>query len=204
MIQPYDSSLIMAARRVSPRIHSVPALKTSIIRFVDAVDVPVAVTNRAGKVTQMNGPAREFFIGRVGARLREAVETLARVTLGERKHVAEGVPNRVRRIDIGHQRFTVTLVLAGNDVASQDIGAMLMLRRETSASSPAITESALVSRFQLTPQEARVALMLADHRSNREIAARLGVSVHTARHHTERVLAKLEIHSRHDVRRAIS
>lgn len=59
-------------------------------------------------------------------------------------------------------------------------------------------------KFGLTVQEARVAVLLADHRPNREIAERLGVSVHAARHHTERVLAELRIHSRHDVRRVIS
>ena len=52
----------------------------------------------------------------------------------------------------------------------------------------------------LTRQEAHVARLLAERRSNREIAAALGISPHTARHHTERVLVKLGLHSRADVR----
>jgi DNA-binding CsgD family transcriptional regulator len=41
-----------------------------------------------------------------------------------------------------------------------------------------------------------VAAMLAQGRSNSAIAAALRISTHTARHHTQRVLAKLGVHSR--------
>ncbi|MFQ5679704.1 MAG: response regulator transcription factor [Gemmatimonadota bacterium] len=54
-------------------------------------------------------------------------------------------------------------------------------------------------RFDLTPREAEVAFLLARRLTNRELAARLGISEHTARHHTERVLLKLDIHSRRQV-----
>jgi DNA-binding CsgD family transcriptional regulator len=171
---------------------------------VDAVDTPVALANAAGRVTTMNAPARDFFVGRTGAQLRDAVEAAVRHSLGDRRRNSLGLPNRARHVEIGHERFLVTVVPAGSDVASQDIGAMVMLRREAIAPAPHSTENSLAGRFGLTPQESRVAIMLAEQRTNRDIAAQLGVSVHTARHHTERVLAKLEIHSRHDVRKAIS
>ncbi|MES1925606.1 LuxR C-terminal-related transcriptional regulator [Salinisphaera sp. T31B1] len=54
-------------------------------------------------------------------------------------------------------------------------------------------------RFGLTGREAEVARLLIRRRSNREIAALLGISVHTARHHTEHVLDKLAIVRRVDV-----
>jgi DNA-binding CsgD family transcriptional regulator len=198
-----EKSLFMPARRVSSRIHAVPTPKASIVRFVDAVDSPVVLTDREGRLTTMNGPAREAFVGRTGSRLREALEHMVRTAMAERPRTVESSPNPARQIEVGHDRFFITLVLAGNDVATQDIGAMVMVRREALHDAP-VTEHALARRFGLTPQESRVAVMLADQRSNREIADRLGVSVHTARHHTERVLAKLEIHSRYDVKRAIS
>jgi DNA-binding NarL/FixJ family response regulator len=55
-------------------------------------------------------------------------------------------------------------------------------------------------RFQLTPRESQVARLLTERWSNREIAHRLGISVHTVRRHVERVLAKLAIHHRNQVR----
>jgi DNA-binding CsgD family transcriptional regulator len=141
---------------------------------------------------------------RTGARLRESIEGAVRVAMGDRRRNSVGSPNPARQFEIGHERYHVTMVMAGTDVAGQDLGAMITIRREVIASPPQVSEHALVRRFHLTPQEARVAILLADQRSNRDIAASLGVSVHTARHHTERVLAKLEIHSRHDVRKAIA
>ena len=39
-------------------------------------------------------------------------------------------------------------------------------------------------------------MLLAQGRSNVAIAKTLGISTHTARHHTQRVLAKMRVHSR--------
>lgn len=58
-------------------------------------------------------------------------------------------------------------------------------------------------RFGLTRREATVAWCLAHRQSNDEIARALCVSPHTARHHTERVLGKLKVHSRREVRTAL-
>jgi DNA-binding CsgD family transcriptional regulator len=205
MTQPLESSLVMPSRRFpAARIHAIPAPKSSLDRFVDAIDLPVAILDRQGVVATMNGPARDYFLGRPGLALREAVEAHARMILGSRRRGADGLPNRPHTIEIGHDRFLATVVAAGSDLATHNVGAMVLLRRERFADqAPMLTEHGLTKRFGLTAQEARVAVMLADQRSNRDIADRLGVSVHTARHHTERVLAKLHIHSRHDVKRVI-
>ena len=59
-------------------------------------------------------------------------------------------------------------------------------------------------RYRLTRREASVAMLLAGRRSTAEIASALGVSVHTARHHVERVLAKLGVHSRREAASALA
>jgi DNA-binding NarL/FixJ family response regulator len=48
----------------------------------------------------------------------------------------------------------------------------------------------------LTRREAEVAELLSQGRSNQAIARALNISEHTARHHTQRILSKLEVHSR--------
>lgn len=53
--------------------------------------------------------------------------------------------------------------------------------------------------FGLTPRQWDVARLLARGVSNADIAATLGISPHTARRHTERVLRKLEVNSRAQV-----
>jgi DNA-binding NarL/FixJ family response regulator len=50
--------------------------------------------------------------------------------------------------------------------------------------------------YGMTPREIEVALLLTEGCSNRTIAHQLGISPHTARHHTQRVLVKLGVHSR--------
>lgn len=58
------------------------------------------------------------------------------------------------------------------------------------------TDSELAERFSLTPRQAETARLLADGRSNRDIAEALCVSEHTARHHVEQVLLKLNVDNR--------
>jgi DNA-binding CsgD family transcriptional regulator len=54
----------------------------------------------------------------------------------------------------------------------------------------------LSARFGFTAREAEVAMRLAEGASNASIAQALGISEHTARHHTRHVLTKLGVHSR--------
>jgi len=53
----------------------------------------------------------------------------------------------------------------------------------------------------LTRRQLEIARLLASRATNAEIASSLGISVHTARHHSQRVLEKLGITSRAEVRR---
>jgi DNA-binding CsgD family transcriptional regulator len=64
----------------------------------------------------------------------------------------------------------------------------------------ASTESDEVRRrFDLSPRQAEVATLLARRYSDKEIAARLGISRHTARRHVELVMMRLRVHSRAEV-----
>lgn len=56
--------------------------------------------------------------------------------------------------------------------------------------------ASLMAHFGLTVCEARVAYILMQGRTNDGIARTLKISPHTARHHTENVLLKLNAHSR--------
>ena len=60
--------------------------------------------------------------------------------------------------------------------------------------------SDLCRRYNLTPRETEVALLLAQRMSCREIANRLEITFHTARCYTERIMQKLGVRSKNDVR----
>jgi DNA-binding CsgD family transcriptional regulator len=63
---------------------------------------------------------------------------------------------------------------------------------------------ALRSSFGFTNREAEVALLLLTRRSNLEIAEHLGISRHTARHHVQAVLLKLNVRSRVTARQLLA
>jgi DNA-binding NarL/FixJ family response regulator len=71
-----------------------------------------------------------------------------------------------------------------------------IVRLNGRAAQPAPAAVNLHIEYGMTPREVEVALLLSEGCSNRTIAHRLGISPHTARHHTQRVLIKLGVHSR--------
>jgi DNA-binding CsgD family transcriptional regulator len=91
-----------------------------------------------------------------------------------------------------------TFLLAGSLAAHPRILLSLKERSSTPGSNRTMGD-----RFGLTCRESEVAALLAERRSNSEIAFALGISPHTASHHTEQVLAKLGLKSRADVSQRI-
>jgi DNA-binding NarL/FixJ family response regulator len=77
----------------------------------------------------------------------------------------------------------------------------LKLRTQMPTSGPSrrtrgLDQDTLEQRFGLTRRQVEVAMRLAHGRSNQAIATELKISAHTARHHTQRILSKLGVHSR--------
>jgi DNA-binding CsgD family transcriptional regulator len=76
-------------------------------------------------------------------------------------------------------------------------GALLVsVSFERAGPPPLPSVEALRTTHGLTRREAEIALLLAEGLTNSAIAERLFVSPHTARHHVENVMAKLEVQSR--------
>ena len=66
-----------------------------------------------------------------------------------------------------------------------------------------LTPQRIMGACGLTLRQAEVALLIAEGRSNPEIAERLGISRFTARTHAEQILARLKVESRWQVARAL-
>jgi DNA-binding CsgD family transcriptional regulator/PAS domain-containing protein len=92
-------------------------------------------------------------------------------------------------------RYTVRASFASELVWGAPGTVLVSVGAERALPEPA----ALPESLGLTRREAEVARLLAERLSNAEVAAALGVSAHTARHHTERVMQKLGVTSRAEV-----
>jgi DNA-binding CsgD family transcriptional regulator len=95
--------------------------------------------------------------------------------------------------------------LRGNLVGRNSLGhgtAVLVSLDRVAFELPA--PDSLRGRYGLTVRELQVASLLMHRLTNAEIARMLSISPHTARHHTESVLAKLGVRSREALRRLVT
>jgi DNA-binding CsgD family transcriptional regulator len=113
------------------------------------------------------------------------------------RHIDDDLWARIDAAIGGSARYTGALMLDDDD--RQDPVMVVVVERRGLPD-----DHDLRRRFELTARESEVARLMVDRLSNFEIARRLGISVHTVRRHGERVLAKLRIHSRNDVRAALT
>jgi DNA-binding CsgD family transcriptional regulator len=81
---------------------------------------------------------------------------------------------------------------------------MVLVTVERVGARQPMTLEAMRGRFGLTKRQAQVAELIAAGRSNAEIARLLYISPHTAHHHTEQVLLKLDVHSRSEAARLLA
>ena len=76
-------------------------------------------------------------------------------------------------------------------------------RRELLATGETVRKRAAPAGEVLTPQEAQVARLAAEGRTNPEISAQLFISPRTAEYHLHKVFTKLDISSRRQLRSAL-
>jgi DNA-binding CsgD family transcriptional regulator len=62
-----------------------------------------------------------------------------------------------------------------------------------------LSDAALQARFSLTTRELEIARRLAHGQSTKEVAHACGISLHTARRHTEKIFQKLGVRNRSQV-----
>jgi DNA-binding CsgD family transcriptional regulator len=129
-------------------------------------------------------------------RANRAAPTAGRNDLTPREHRLgmDGLTTeqRLRQV-VAETRDHITGALS---VLEEEVESATLVVVDTMVSAPATLEGL----GQLTPREREVAQMLAEDRSDREIASVLGVTLQTAHSHTKAVLAKLELRSRHEFR----
>ena len=178
--------------------------RETLLSGIDELDEGILLFDRSGAVAHQNAAAINLLQQDAQReKLFAAARGLANTLLNgpsAGKDADSPVPRAVMPLATSRHSYRLRACLLEASLFGDATPVMVFLRKEGRRLS---TEADLQARFRLTEREASVALLLADRYSNTEIAATLGISPHTAHHHTERVLGKLGVTSRHRVRRRL-
>jgi DNA-binding CsgD family transcriptional regulator/PAS domain-containing protein len=175
---------------------------------LDALPDAVALFDADGAERYRNRALRTLLDAEPEAEaLMRAAATLARTaTPGASGGAAAAAPGaalvaaqRVVEGAVDAYRLRVGLAPASAGLGTADPGVLVSIDRRSPLPSPAAAQQ----RHGLTPREAEVALHVARGATNADLAARLHISPHTARHHVAAVLRKLAVASRAAVAHAL-
>lgn len=177
----------------------------ALVRFdgqraaLDAVAEPLAVFDADGRELHRNAALVRLFDGetereRVGLELRLLIGSLRGLAFRRRGEDGGPPPGAERRVATARGAYTFRGALLPPGAFAADGALMVSVHLEAGPQLP--PPAVLRERFGLTKREAEVALLLVEGLKNDQVADRLFVSPHTARHHVESVLAKLEVPNR--------
>lgn len=205
---PFDDDQLEVLSLLAPAFETaVSSLRTlenqgaAIGVLLDRLDIAALVAFTRGE-THRNRRLRNLLDRLAGpndsSRLVDEMERMAREVL--RLHEASGKSTPRIPLDAGTRAVEVAgevLRLHASWLPPGTAGSGPAALVLTEGASPRFPNTrALARRYGLTPRQAQVAHLLATGASNREIADRLEISPHTARHHAQSVLNRVGIHSR--------
>jgi DNA-binding CsgD family transcriptional regulator len=161
--------------------------------LIDASGQAIGLVSLGGRVLHATPRLAALMSGAAtGSALRTAMKQLAAETgrlLSNRSFDQSLIPSV--EIMAGGMRLVATASIVRERVLSKAPVCLVTVHVGEDSHS-----SSMANRFSLTARERQIADLLARGRRNREIALALGISEHTARRPTERVLTKLGVRSR--------
>jgi DNA-binding CsgD family transcriptional regulator len=128
--------------------------------------------------------------------IRRFVESLGALARRGHRHQEAMEELAMRDFDTSEGSYLLRGSMVRADVEPR--AALLLVALEP-AGAEFLPAEVLRARYSLTAREARVARLVTLGLSDAEIAARLCISLHTARHHTEHLRQKLGVRSRGEV-----
>ena len=208
--RPFDEHAIAILELVRPAFRASVELLTRLadtrrdpawLDLIDAMPDAVALCAGSGCVLHESRSlasllAAEPHASQLRAAITAAARALASHTNGGGARSAERSVDAPSAFEVrgAHRRYAIRPSLLTTTPADTGSAAVIVL---VSAAAPrAPSDADLRKRFGLTAREVEVTRLLAIGRSAADVAATLGVSYYTARHHVEHVLSKLGVHSR--------
>lgn len=171
--------------------------RAALASALDSVSVGVTVVDVNGTVIDENKTMGTLIAGDPeGSRVRATVKQVA---MGVADMIARGKsPDWAKQSEVAEVRTTsaryrINATFAWGGLLHSRDAVLALTERMPSRS---LNSEQLESRFGLTRREIETAQLMARGYSNREVATAMGISLNTARRHSEHVLLKLDVHSR--------
>ena len=191
--------LLQPAFRAGMRLlYSVGQLRETIARDMDALGVPLCVCSREGRIHHMSAAVRQLLaVDPESARVIDRIpDVAAEVAVpGRPKSSGRGLPSSAAHqvVTTATRRYRLSAALATHSMQFGRTDVFVSVSALTRESS---LDGDLSTRYGLSARERQVALLLGQGLSNKQVAKALGLSIHTCKRHTERVLAKLGVRTR--------
>lgn len=168
--------------------------------LIDRLPAAVSVHDASGRLVHETTALAELLSGEPQAgRVRAEVESIGVLVAalgGGRRSKASvstiAVPTH-REMRTAGRHYVIRGSFVGPDWLPAP--GVVIVWLESIASTP-FTGDAAGIQYGLTRRESQVAALMREGRSNAQVARTLGFTIHTARRHSERVLSKLDVHSR--------
>ena len=191
--------LLLPSFRAGNRLlYSLGQHRLRLARDLEALGVSLCVCLHDGRLSHVaagtlallkRDPEREVVLKRVGAVARE-VATSVRRRIGVE---IDALPQAHEVVETQFAKYRLSGALATHEMQFGAADILVTVARLTAV--PLSVEE-LMTRFGLTRRESEVAVRLSRGERNSVIASALGLSDHTVRRHTERILAKLGVSNR--------
>lgn len=171
---------------------------SDLVRVLESLGIAYALCECDGAATRRHENrafqqllAREPQRERLGTELGRLLATLCGAAAGD--------AGRSQEREVVTERGRYRLRAVRLEVVGEADGSSVVLVSVEPGSADPLAEECLRDRFRLTPREAQLARLLAEGKTNVEIAAALAISPNTAHHYTDRVLLKVGARNRAEV-----
>lgn len=203
------SLLRVAAEAAANTAHRIDDQRRTIMEISGALSEAVGLLDRAGRLLHRNGALERLLTDDPEAELvvreleRGAAVLSAFAERSERNSNADAVekgpakppPSLGRIIQTARRRYQIRLFHSDQRIFSAG-GTVVALVSVEAEEPPGSDTGRWRTRFGLSPREVEVAELVSRGASAKQVAAELGISVHTARRHTERLMKKLGVRTR--------
>jgi DNA-binding CsgD family transcriptional regulator/PAS domain-containing protein len=177
--------------------------RESLTSHLDSLTEGICIYDLSGGTVHQNPAFTAMLEAEDGReKLKRALSEIVQLLIGFAKETPRSSPGLAgKRLIQEVHGSSASYDVRGSFLGRELLGAELRIAISLQRLAPhrILSDCAIQERFGLTIRELEVARRLAHGESTKELAQSCGISLHTARHHTEKIFQKLGVRTRSQV-----